>query len=120
MSEESEGYHTHYCIAWDGYDHREWTSDMSDYKEDNEYLERFGLNACRVDERLVEEVVHQLGKAEYCDKYGCEYPEIHVQADRAYACILEYEAENGSKGASQEGTHIWYDVEDACHEGYSQ
>ena len=78
MSEEAECYYSDYSIAWNGDNHCHRSSEMTDNEQDYEDFKRCGLDACRVDDRLVQDVVYQLCKAEYRYEYGREYPEIDI------------------------------------------
>ena len=62
---------------------------MTDDKQHYEYLQRFGLDAGRIYYWLVQEIVNQLGKAEYSDKYESEYPEVHIKTHRNSAAVFQ-------------------------------
>lgn len=93
---------------------------MSDYEQDDEYLERLRLYAGGVYHRLVKEVVDQLREAEYRYEDDGECPETYVQADRDGAAVFEDEAEHRAQSAAEERSDVWYDVEYAGHEGYTE
>ena len=63
MSEESEGDDSDDGVGRNRYDHSKRTSQMACDEQDDEYFKRSCFDAGRVDQRLVYEVVNQLGEA---------------------------------------------------------
>ena len=86
---------------------------MSGDEQDNEYLKRSGLDACRVDEWLVEEVVDQLSEAEDCYDNQCEPKEAHIKSYRNQAAVFDHEREGRTDSSTKERSHVWDNVENA-------
>ena len=63
---------------------------MSGDQQDNEYLERLGLDARRIDDRLIEEIIYQLCEAEDGDEDEGESQEAYIQSDRHCAAVFQY------------------------------
>ena len=63
MSEESEGDDSDDGVGRNSDDHSEWTAKMTCDEQDNEYFKWSCLDAGRVDQRLIHEVVNNLGEA---------------------------------------------------------
>ena len=86
---------------------------MSHNQKDNEYFKRSGFDACRIDDRLIKEVVDQLGKSENRNKNCCECPEVYIKSDRGDAGVLQYEAKYCTQRTAEQRSDIRDYIEDA-------
>ena len=86
---------------------------MSGYKQYDENLKWGSLDACGVDEWLVQEVVYQLSEAEYCNHYQGKPYEAYIQADRYHAAVLDHNSQGCADHSSEEGTQIRDYVKDS-------
>ena len=120
MSEESECNDSEYCIDRYCYDHCERASYISYNQQDDKDFQWFGLYACRIDERLIEESVYQLCSAHYRQQYCSEAPKFQVQADRNGTAVFKDQAENRTRAYSYQRTDVWYYDEYTGQEAYSE
>ena len=63
---------------------------MSDYQQYNKDFQWCGLDAVRVDDRLIEDIIYQLSKAENRYHYYQEPHERYIQAHRNCAAVFYY------------------------------
>ena len=92
---------------------------MSCNQQNYEYFKRFGFDAAWVYDRLIEEIVNQLRKAE--DGYQNYYKpsETDFQPYRYGAAVFYNNGEQGTENSSEEWSYIRYYVENPRQESYA-
>ena len=100
-----------HSVGGDGDEHAENPSYMAGHQEDYEYLQRGGLYALGIYERLEEEVVNQLCHNEHRKQGGQRYPEAGIDSQSGSAAVFQNQSEDHSNGCSDPRSDIGDDVE---------
>ena len=79
--EEAAGDDADDGVAGNGNEHAHDAADMTGDKQYDEDFQRTGLDARGVNERLVDEGIHQLGGQHDAEDYKSEQPDVHAQPD---------------------------------------
>ena len=112
--EEPDGDDAHHRIGRDGDEHSQNAADMARHEQHDEDLQRMRLDARRIDEWLVDEVVNQLGGNHDDQDDKDEDPDVDIQA--CTRAEFQDDAEDNADDVADERSDIRNHVEYACDE----
>ena len=111
MGEEPAGDDADHGIGRDGGQHADSPADMTGDENDDENLQRGGLDAGRVDKRLIDKVIHKLGGEHDEQDDQREHPDVYVQPDAG--AVLEHHAEHHAQQFPDQRADVGDDVQKA-------